>query len=218
MMKNSTKLLKKAKKEWKRMISHRFLIQVGKGTIKREIFDFWVTQDYIFVRDAFRFLVALQLKSPDYDISLVLADSFVALKNELEMFERYKSGLSRHIEPTKVCRSYTDFLISTALTKDFEESFAALWCAEKAYLDSWSSAKRLSKNNNPYKAFIDRWTSDEFKKYVSWIEKTLNRLLNGISERKLRSVEKTFLITASYESQFWDTAYSGNREGPDLLQ
>lgn len=217
-MKNSTKLLKKAEKKWKRMISHPFLIQVGNGTIKREIFDFWVTQDYIFVREAIRFLGALQLKSPDYEISLVLADSFVALKNELEMFERYKSGLSPRVEPTNICRSYIDFLISTALTKGFEESFAALWCAEKAYFDSWSSAKRLSKKNNPYKTFIDRWTSDEFKKYVSWIEKTLNRLLNGISKRKLRSVEKTFLITSNYEYQFWDMAYSENREGPNPLQ
>ncbi|MGB7292404.1 MAG: hypothetical protein WBD99_09545 [Thermodesulfobacteriota bacterium] len=218
MMKNSTKLLKKAEKEWKKMISHPFLIQVGNGTIKREIFDFWLTQDYIFVREAIRFLGALQVKSPDYEISLVLADSFVALKNELKMFERYKSGLSSRLVPTNVCRSYVDFLVSTALTKGFEESFAALWCAEKAYFDSWSSVKRLSKKNNPYKAFIDRWTGDEFKKYVSWIEKTLNRLLKGIPERQLRSVEKAFLITANYESQFWDMAYSENREGTNLLQ
>lgn len=216
-MKNSTKLLTKAEKQWKRMISHPFLIEVGNGTIKREIFEFWVAQDYVFVREAIRFLGALQLGSPDYEISLVLADSFVALKNELEMFERYKSGLSSRAEPTDVCRSYTDFLISTALTKGFEESFAALWCAERGYFDSWSSAKRLSKENNPYKAFIDRWTSDDFKKYVNWIEKTLNRLLEGVSERKLRSVEKAFLMTANYESQFWDMVYSGNREGSNLL-
>lgn len=217
-MKNSTKLLKKAEKEWKIMISHPFLIQVGNGTIKREIFDFWVTQDYIFVREAIRFLGALQVKSPDHEISLVLTDSFAALKNELEMFERYKSGLSSRSEPTQVCRSYIDFLVSTALTKGFEESFAALWCAEKAYFDSWSTVRRLSEKNNPYKAFIDRWTSDEFKKYVSWIEKMLNRLLKDISERQLRSVEKTFLITANYESQFWDMAYSENREGSNLLE
>jgi thiaminase len=215
-MKNSTRLLKKAGKEWKRMISHPFLIEVGNGTINREIFEFWVVQDYIFVREAFRFLGALQLRSPDYEISLVLADSFVALKDELEMFERYKSGLSSRVEPTNVCRSYTDFLISTVLTKSFEESFAALWCAEMGYFDSWSSAKRLAKENNPYKAFIDRWTSDDFKKYVNWIEKTLNRLSKGMSEPKMRSVEKTFLMTANYESQFWDMAYSGNREGSKL--
>lgn len=216
-MKNSSKLLKKAEKEWKRSISHPFLIEVGNGTIKREIFDFWVAQDYVFVREAIRFLGALQLTSPDYKISLVLADSVVALRNELEMFERYRSGLSSRAQPTNVCRSYIDFLISTALTKGFEESFAALWCAEKWYFDSWSSAKRASKKNNPYKAFIDRWTSDQFKQYVNWIEKTLNRLLEGIPERKLRSVEKTFLMTAIYESQFWDIVYSGNRDGSNLL-
>lgn len=215
-MKNSAKLLKKAEKEWKRIISHPFLIEVGNGTIKREIFEFWVTQDYLFVREAIRFLAALQLRSPDYEISLVLVDSFGALKNELEMFERYKSGLSSRVEATNVCRSYTDFLITTALTKGFEEPFAALWCAERGYFDSWSNAKRLSTRNNPYKAFIDRWTSDDFKKYVDWIEKTLNRLLEGTSDRKLRSVEKTFLMTANYESQFWDMAYSGDREGSKL--
>ena len=215
-MKNSRKLLKKAKKQWKRMMSNPFLIETGKGTIKREIFDFWVTQDYIFAREAIRFLGALELKSPDYEISLALADSFVALKNELQMFEKYKRGLSLHVEPTLVCRSYIDFLISTALTKSFEESFTALWCAEKGYFDSWNSAKKLSKKNNPYKAFIDCWTSDEFKNYVNWIENTLNRLLKGIPERKLRSVEKTFLITANYECQFWDMAYSRNLEGSNL--
>jgi formylaminopyrimidine deformylase / aminopyrimidine aminohydrolase len=217
-MKNSSKLLKKAKNEWKRMISHPFLMEVGNGTIEREIFHFWVTQDYVFVREAIRFLGALELRSPDDEISLGLAEAFVALKNELKMFEKYKKGLSLNVEPTIVCRSYIDFLISTALTKSFEESFAALWCAEKGYFDSWNGAKKLAKKNNPYKTFIDNWTSDEFKKYVNWIEKTLNRLLKGIPGWKLRSVEKAFLITAKYECQFWDMAYSGNTERSNLLR
>jgi len=209
-MSQSARLLKKAKPLWDKMLSHPFLNEVGKGTMKREVFDFWVTQDYFFVREALRFLGALELKSPDPEISLVLADSFGALKNELKMFERYadERGFSLHVEPTTTCRAYVDFLISTALSKDFGEAFAALWCAEKGYFDSWNAAKRKAKEDNQYKKFIDNWTSNDFNNYVIWIEATLNRLLVDKPNREIKSVEETFIMTAKYECLFWDMAYS----------
>ncbi len=206
----SSLLFEKASQQWDKMLSHPFLKEVGEGTIKREAFDFWVAQDYIFVREALRFLGALELKSPDYDISLVLADAFGALKNELQMFEGYAAerGFSLHVEPTTTCRSYVDFLIATALTRSFEEAFSALWCAEKGYFDSWNAAKSIATVDNPYKRFIDNWTSDGFNEYVTWIENTLNRLLNGKPASAISSIEETFLMTAKYECLFWDMAYT----------
>jgi thiaminase/transcriptional activator TenA len=205
----SLRLLEKAKPLWDKMLSHPFLEEVGRGTLSPKAFNLWLAQDYIFVREAFRFLGVLELKSPDYRISLVLADAFGALKKELLMFEEYsgQKGLSLEVEPAQVCRAYTDFLITTAISKDFEEAFAVLWCAEKAYLDSWSVAKGFAVDENPYKTFIDNWTSDAFKGYVSWLEDTLNRLLEGKPEREIGSVEEAFLRATRYEYLFWDMVY-----------
>ncbi len=125
----SSRVLEKAKPLWDKMLSHPFLQEAGRGTLSREVFDLWAMQDYIFVREALRFLGALQLKSPDYQISIVLADASGALKNELRMFERYAKERSISLEdaqPTPICRAYIDFLITTALSKSFEEAFTVL--------------------------------------------------------------------------------------------
>jgi thiaminase len=205
----SSYLLEKVKPLWDKVISHTFLEEVGRGTLAREVFDFWVMQDYIFAREALRFLGALELKSPDYQISLVLADAFSALKKELGMFEGYakERGISLDVEPTPICRAYIDLLITIAVSKSFEEAFAVLWCAEKAYFDSWGAAKNLAKEGNPYKSFIDNWTSDIFKEYVNWLEETLNKLVEGKPEREIKAIEEAFLVTARYEYLFWDMAY-----------
>jgi len=207
----SLRLLEKAKPLWDKMLSHPFLEGVGKGTLSPEAFNFWLVQDYVFVREALRFLGALELKSPDYQISLVLADAFGALKKELLMFEGYSKqlGISVEVEPTPVCRAYIDFLITTAISRSFEDAFAVLWCAEKAYFDSWSAAKRFATGGNPYKTFIDNWTSDAFKEYVNWLEETLNRLVEGKPEREIRFVEEAFLQATRYEYLFWDMVYGG---------
>lgn len=213
MINYSSKLLESAKPFWDEMKKHPFITGVGSGTISRGIFDFWVTQDYIFVREALRFLGALEMRSPDYEISLVLADSFGALKNELHIFERYASDrkFSLRVETTQICKAYVDFLLSIAIQGSFEEAFAALWCAEKGYFDSWSVAKRLAKKDNPYQIFIDNWTTRSFRDYVLWIEKKLNALTNGKSDREMRSIERIFLQTARYECLFWDMAFMGKR-------
>jgi len=214
MISNSSKLLKSAKPFWDEMGRHPFIRGVGRGTISRDIFDFWVAQDYVFVREALRFLGALEMRSPDYEISLVLADSFGALKNELHIFERYASDrkFSLRVEPTQICRAYMDFLLSIAIQRSFEEAFAALWCAEKGYFDSWSVSKKMAKKDNPYRVFINNWTSNAFRDYVLWIEKKLNALTNGKSDRQMRSIERIFLETAKYECLFWDMAFLGKRD------
>jgi thiaminase/transcriptional activator TenA len=197
------------------MLSHAFLQEVGGGTLSPEVFDFWLTQDYIFAREALRFLGALELKSPDYQISLVLADAFGALKRELLMFEGYakERDISLDVKPMPICRAYIDFLVTVAVSKSFEEAFSVLWCAERAYFDSWSVAKRIAKEGNPYKTFIDNWTSDPFKEYVNWLEENLNRLAEGKPEREIKAIEEVFLITASYEYLFWEMAYRRSDQG-----
>lgn len=196
------------------MLAHPFLKEVGQGILPREVFNFWIIQDYIFAREALRFLGALELKSTDYQVSVVLADSFGALTKELAMFEGYaeEQGINLDKEPAPICRAYTDSLISIALSGSFEEAFAALWCAEKAYFDSWCVAKNLATEDNPYKHFIDNWTSREFKEYVKWLEETFNRLTDKKPERDIKLIERSFLVIARYECLFWDMVYRRDTE------
>jgi thiaminase len=208
-MRVAERLIKSAKPVWDKMLSHRFLEEVGRGTISKSAFQTWLVQDYLFVREALRFLGALILKSPQRDISLALVDSLGALKRELSMFEGYakKMGISLEAEKSRVCRSYTDFLVALALSRSFEEALSALWCAEKAYLDSWMAAKRLANDQNPYLVFIDNWTGDAMQTYVAWLEETLERLAEEKPEREIKAIEETFILTATYELMFWDMAY-----------
>ncbi|MEM4408977.1 MAG: hypothetical protein QXI19_09570 [Candidatus Caldarchaeum sp.] len=210
-MKITERLVNTVKPIWDKMLSHRFLEEVGRGTITSAAFQNWLVQDYLFVREALRFLGALILRSPQIEISLVLVDSLGALKRELSMFEGYarERSFSLDAEPSKICSAYTDFLVASAISKSFEEAFAVLWCAEKAYLDSWMTVKRLANNQNPYLIFIDNWTGNAMRSYVTWLQETLERLTTGKQEREITAIENSFVLAANYELMFWDTAYEG---------
>src|SRR5881628_3914868 len=60
---------------------------------------------------------------------------------EMDLFESMAKELGvslEGIEPSPVCHAYNMFLLATAHTRSFAESFSVLYGAEKAYFDSWN--------------------------------------------------------------------------------
>ncbi len=208
-MKITEFLSREAQPVWDMILNHPFLKEIARGELPEDTFNFWAKQDYIFVREAERFIGILIAKAPRY-LQPPLIMTLNGLENELKMFEEYasKSGFSlENVERSVICGAYIDFLLTTAYNEDFNCGFTILYGAEKAYLDSWLSVKKQVKGETPYIKFIENWTSPAFEKYVNWLGDELNSLTNGIPRSQQDKLLHFYRLAGQYEYLFWEMSY-----------
>lgn len=196
---------------WQEMLAHPFLAQTAKGTVPRETFARWMQQDFLYAREAIPFLAVLLSKAP-ISYRKNLSESIAALHQELELFERmagHHKVSFQDIRMSTTCHAYSQFMLATAHSRSFEEGFAVLYGAEKAYLDSWTWVKTHVQGRNPWQEFIDHWSSGSFRSYVGWLEGTLDELAGKASTPKRQAMAELFQWTAHYEYLFWEMAAKG---------
>jgi thiaminase/transcriptional activator TenA len=152
--------------------------------------------------------MGLLLARSPFDLSALILDGLIAMKSELELFEREAArlGVDLTAEMDPACLDYVSFLQATAERGDLVEGWAAFYGQEQAYLDSWRQVKSLQTTASPYQSFIDNWTSDGFVAYVDSLATALDGLALGIPARARARVERTFRRVIQYEIRFWDMA------------
>jgi thiaminase len=61
----------------------------------------------------------------------------------------------------------------------------------------------------PYRDFVNRWTTDGFRSYVGDLQSSVDRQLEASVGEQAREAEDAFLWVTNYERRFWDMAMSG---------
>lgn len=205
------RILKAVGSLWEEMLSHPFLREAATGQIPTETFHHWAAQDYQFVVGAIRFVGLLLIRTPDQETTDAFLDFLTGLREEVKLFRTYAQshGFSLEVDPAPTNRAYQDFLIAVAQSGEFVEGFTALWCAEKAYYDSWSVVRKDLATDVPYYQFIENWTSEGFAEWVRWLESRWERLVADREPALLDRLQEIFRLTTKYEIQFWEMAYQG---------
>ena len=204
-------LLVCARPIWDVMLRHPFLKETAECRIEDSVFANWLQQDYLFVQGAVPFIGVLLSRAPlAVRPGLVLA--LTALHEELELFERVASerNIPRQVvEMTPTCHHYVQFMLATAYSASFEEGFVLLYGVEKAYFDSWSWVHQNLKGTSPWQPFIDRWSNENFRQWIEWIETSLDGLTEKSSPLLRKNMKEIFRLTGEYELLFWDMAAKG---------
>src|SRR2546425_4115146 len=209
----SERLMRAVEPQWTAMLAHPFLRQTAAGTLPAGRFETWLRQDYLFVREDLGFIGCLIARAP-VNLRRLLGEFIPALHREIDLFESMAKELGvslEGIEPSPVCHAYNMFLLATAHTRSFAESFAVLYGAEKAYFDSWNQVKKQQTQTSPYQRFIDHWSNDAFAAWVNQLAQELNTLAAACGASELARMEELFRLTARYEYLFWDMALKGDQ-------
>jgi thiaminase len=207
----SEQLMRTVEPQWQAMLQHPFLRQTADGSLPAGRFEAWLRQDYLFVREDVGFIGSLLARSPVH-LRRMLGEFIPALHQEMDLFESMAKELGANledIEPSPICHAYQMFLLATAHTRSFTESFAVLYGSEKAYYDSWTQVKKLQTLKSPYQRFIDHWSSDAFAAWVNQLAQALDNLTSGCGADELKRMEDLLRLTARYEYLFWDMALTG---------
>ena len=100
---------------------------------------------------------------------------------------------------------YTSYLLAL-LAEGWAASVSAVFGAEKAYFDAWSTVRRSAPGDSPYRAFVDNWSSDSFGAWVDDVTALPDRTVRRPDPAATRS----FRRVVRFERRFWDAVLVGD--------
>jgi formylaminopyrimidine deformylase / aminopyrimidine aminohydrolase len=191
---------------WQAATVHPFLAGVRDGSVPEDSFDRWLAQDYLFAQALVRAQSRIAAGAPFADVGL-LAGGVVATVGELDWFEEMaaRRGLALDAPTHPANRAYCDFLLAVTYAA-YPAQITAIWALERTYLESWEGAHPGAQ---PYREFVQRWTTDAFRSYVGDLQAAVDRQLEASVGEPAREAEEVFVWVTRYERGFWDMAMSG---------
>ena len=205
---------------WNEAIDHRFITELGEGTLSRERFARYFVQDYIFINDLVKMAGIAVAKAPDMRsarpveqfLNAILGAEdalFIEAFKTLGVPEAEYSGA----EALPATAAFGNFLVRLAYEGTFREICTAMLVTEGVYL-AWGDRLRAdgadpaasgSELGRFYQGWIDLHTDDVLGPIVRFLTSVVDRAeltevpgLEAIFERALRC-----------EVACWDMAYEG---------
>lgn len=193
---------------WSRILEHGFLRDTRDGTIPDDVFAIWLRQDYLFVEAAIPFIAALIPRAPGEHWA-ALSGVIAALEKELKLFEERAAHVGvdlRGAPPSFTCHAYIQFLLATAHTSSYAESYTVLYAAERTYHESWRVVQRGIDPGSPWAPFVENWAGDEFAGYVGYLGDELEKLAAAAGPNERARMAELYRLTLLYEIAFWEMA------------
>jgi formylaminopyrimidine deformylase / aminopyrimidine aminohydrolase len=195
---------------WAAMAGHPFVLGLADGTLPGSALQAWVQQDRIFVVEERRVVAALRAHGLPSRLDGLLADLDRSLVLEAEAFTQTAAehGFAPEVEPWPVCLGYTSYLRCAAFDGVLE-GLTALYAAERAYLDTWTTVAKLSPGDSAYHAWIQNWSGEAFRGFVSTLGRGLDELAGAPSPTLAHRLGVVFTGAARFELAFWEMCWSG---------
>jgi thiaminase len=167
---------------WAAMAGHPFVLGLAHGTLPDSALQAWVQQDRVFVVEERQVVAALRAHGLPSRLDGLLADLDRSLVLEAEAFTQTATehGFAPDAEPWPVCLGYTSYLLCAAYDGTLE-GLTALYAAERAYLDTWTTVAKRSPADSPYHAWIQNWSGEPFQAFVTSLGHDLDQLAGAPS-------------------------------------
>jgi thiaminase len=195
---------------WAAMARHPFVLGLARGTLSDSALQAWVQQDRIFVVQERRVVATLRGHGLPSPLDELLADLDHSLVLEAEAFTRTAAdrGFAPDAEPWPVCLGYISYLRCAAFDGALE-GLTALYAAERAYLDTWTAVAERSPADSAYHAWIQNWSGEAFRAFVTALGRGLDELAGAPSPALTERLGVLFTRAARFELAFWEMCWSG---------
>jgi len=202
-------------------VEHRFVEELGAGTLPVGAFRRYLVQDYAFIAPLTRLTGHALGGAPTAEARRALTGALDTLTgDEDDYFERAFDDLgvptTDRTDPDvrPATAAFEDLLLRAAHEGDYEESVAVLGAAEWVYL-GW--AERAAAAGGAERWYLSEWVDvhrgPEFEGYVEFLRGELDRYGPDLSPRRTERVARLFRRAADLEVAFFDQAYGS--EGPE---
>ena len=197
---------------WTRSTRHRFIEELGDGTLPIEKFRRYFLQDYVFVNDLARMCGVAIARAPDLTSARPVHEFLADLMGaEDALFLRAFADLDvpestfGAVQPASATAAFGDFLVRLAYEGAWEEICAAMLVTEGVYLD-WGERldREGARPENPlYREWIEIHTAAILGPFVGFLTDVVDRAPESLSA----GIAGVFERTLAYEVGFWEMAY-----------
>jgi thiaminase/transcriptional activator TenA len=188
--------------------------ELAAGTLSRERFRFYITQDKLYLDQYARTLAIAGARAPD----LAAMDKFVgsalgALAVERELHGQFLAQFGigaaelEAAEPSPTCLAYTNFLIAAAHHDSWPVLVAAILPCFWIYHDVGTRIARQTVPDNFYQPWIDTYAAEGFAESVQEVIRITDQAAGRAGATEREAMARAFIRSAQYEWMFWDSAY-----------
>lgn len=212
----SRDLKDKAGKIWEDGYRHPFVQELGRGTLDKETFQFYLLQDYQYLLSYAKVFALGALKAETEQLMVQFTAMQQSTLSEMDLHRGYMAGFGVTVPqmqaalPSLFNRAYTSNMLTAGQLGGAAEIIAAVFPCAWSYADY---GKRLKSDyaadlaDNFYKSWIETYADDAFSQSFAWMYDALDELCHNKSAEQLQSIEDIFVSSVEFEFLFWEMAY-----------
>lgn len=188
--------------------------ELAQGTLSKEAFSHYVIQDAHYLVAYGRALAICAAKAFEADDIIQFsqgAKEAIVVERSLHNGFMQDFGISQQqFETTPLtlaCHHYTSFLTATAWSESYPVVLASLLPCFWIYAEVGKDIVSQSIPNNPFQAWVDTYSGEEFHQAVRNILATIDKVAERCDTDTLEKMHQAYTRGAQLEWLFWDSAY-----------
>lgn len=201
----------------KRVLAHDFLQGLSTGTLPREAFGYFVTQDTLYLGEYARALALLAAKAPSGAAGTLAAHAGSAVATELGLHPELlqQAGLDPqllHNTPkSPATTAYTSYLLSVCAQRPFHEGLAAVLPCYWIYQQVGAALESSGSSDPVYARWIESYAAPDFARSVAEMLSIVDDVAGSLPDGALADMAQHIEIASRYEWMFWDAAVREER-------
>ncbi len=199
---------------YEKILNHPFNQQLSQGTLSQSAFQHYIIQDAHYLLTYGRALAVCAAKAFDAQDVIQFSQAAqlaIVFERQLhqECLEKFKISPTEfeNTPLTLACHHYSSFLTATAWSESYPVVLASLLPCFWIYAEVGRDIVAQSVANNPYQAWIDTYSGEEFHTAVREVVATIDRVAARCDADTLNKMHQAYRRGAELEWLFWDSAY-----------
>lgn len=195
-------------------LNHPFNQQLAQGTLPKAVFQRYIIQDSHYLVAYGRALAITAAKAFETDDIIQFSEGAkiaIIVERSLHQDFMQQFDISKSIFETTpkslACHHYTSFLTATAWSESYPIILAALLPCFWIYAEVGKDIVKKNQPNNPYQAWINTYSGDEFNQAVENLIRTVDHVAEQSDAVTQQKMKQAYTYAAELEWLFWDSAY-----------
>lgn len=184
-----------------------FVRELASGTLSRERFLFYITQDSLYIDNYSRILAHIASRLPEKaqmeDFLKFATDGILV---EKALHDTYLGDKPRDIKPTPTCLLYNSYE-SSKMSRPVEVEAASILPCFWVYQRVGEHILRESSTDNPYSQWIDTYADEAFAISNRRAIAICDELAVNSSQAIRNEMTEVFEMSTRMEWMFWESAY-----------
>lgn len=194
------------------IVAHPFLAGLSDGTLAKDRFEHYVTQDALYLAEFARALSLVGVSSNDADTLEMFnrhAAGAVAVERELHGGLLASLGVSgADFSPAPTTLAYTSYLLKTSALEPYPEALCAVLPCYWIYREVGEALAEKGSPDELYNDWIKTYAGEEFDSLVGEVLDLTDSLGESLSKESRKRALLAFETAARYEWMFWDMGWT----------